>query len=101
MWVAREENGLLRLYTKLPYRYSLGVWRIPDDGDCATISDEDYPQFKNLKWEDEPIEVNIIPTKELKNLYQELFESQTENIKPQLRSKKFFDENFGEVYEED
>lgn len=59
MWAAREKIGLLRLYTKLPYRYSGCVWRIPDDGDCVTISDKDYPQFKDLKWEDEPVEVNL------------------------------------------
>lgn len=68
MWVAREENGLLRLYTKLPYRYDLGVWRIPDDGDCVTISDEDYPQFKDLKWENEPVEVTLTQVKPIKHI---------------------------------
>lgn len=61
MWVAREENGLLRLYTKKPYRYDGGIWRIPNDGDCITISDEEYPQYKSIKWEDEPIEIELVP----------------------------------------
>lgn len=79
MWVAREENGLLRLYTKKPYRYNGGIWRIPNDGDCITISDEEYPICESITWEDEPQEVCIclnnekyhtIKLEELNRLYE-------------------------------
>lgn len=63
MWVARDKNGELWLYTKeKPKRFEeCGRWDIPD---CvitysATLSKELYPE---LTWENEPLEVNIIQT---------------------------------------
>ena len=56
MYVARDKNGSLWLYSKKPYReeyyggwYSVGV--------NLEINSEEFPE---LKWEDEPIEVKLI-----------------------------------------
>lgn len=89
MWITREENGLLRLYTKKPYRYIGGIWRIPNDGDCVNISDEEYPQCKSITWEDDPIWVDLVLSKpfnfklseEIKEKLEKDFGDSIENIK--------------------
>jgi hypothetical protein len=56
MWVARDKSGLLALYTKRPVRStSVGVWSFRE-GEFMLL-DEDDPNFKDLTWEDEPVEV--------------------------------------------
>lgn len=56
MWVARDKSGLLALYTKRPVRStSVGVWAFRE-GEFMLL-DEDDPNFKNLTWEDDPVEV--------------------------------------------
>lgn len=56
MWVARDKSGLLALHTKRPVRStSVGVWSFRE-GEFMLL-DEDDPNFKNLTWEDEPVEV--------------------------------------------
>jgi hypothetical protein len=56
MWVARDKSGLLALYTKRPVRStSVGVWSLR--GGEFIYLDEDDPNFINLTWEDEPVEV--------------------------------------------
>jgi hypothetical protein len=60
MWVARDKSGLLALYTKRPVRStSVGVWSFRE-GEFMLL-DEDDPNFENLTWEDDPIEVWIKP----------------------------------------
>ena len=57
-WVAREKRGGLFLYeTKPILDYDFGIWFT--DSDCTgTISKNLFPE---LKWEDEPIEVELRP----------------------------------------
>lgn len=59
LWVAREKRGGLFLYeTKPILDYDFGIWFT--DSDCmGTISKNLFPE---LKWEDEPIEVELRPT---------------------------------------
>lgn len=111
MWVARDQDNRLNLFNNLPKRGN-GWWAAEPPYtdlllDCMKINSSLFPE---LKWEDDPMEVNIIPTKELlstqkglNDVYHKLSESQTEIIKlqDQLKPKTFFDENFGEVYYED
>ena len=58
LWVAREKSGGLFLYkTKPILDYDFGIWF--SDLDCmGTISKNLFPE---LKWEDEPIEVELRP----------------------------------------
>lgn len=56
MWVARDKSGTLALYTERPVRSTrVGVWSLR--GGEFIYLDEDDPNFKNLTWEDEPVEV--------------------------------------------
>lgn len=58
-WVARDKAGGLFAYTKEP-----------DRGECVWLSKDDVyisipcDRFPNLRWEDEPIEVEFIIKKE-------------------------------------
>lgn len=55
MWVARDKSGTLALYTERPVRSTcVGVWSLRGE---FIYLDEDDPNFKNLTWEDEPVEV--------------------------------------------
>ena len=58
LWVAREKRGVLFLYkTKPILDCDFGIWS--SDSDCmGTISKN---LFHELKWEDEPIEVELRP----------------------------------------
>ena len=58
LWVAREKRGGLFLYeTKPILDYDFGIWF--SDSDCmGTISKNLFPE---LKWKDEPIEVELRP----------------------------------------
>lgn len=54
MWVARNQDGTLKLFDSMPKRgepYSewVNAW-------CLKLNNDLFPE---LKWEDEPIEVNI------------------------------------------
>ena len=62
-WIARDPDGGLRLYTHKPHRVSfpgdLKYW----EGSLAMYANEmelyNPKLFKNLKWEDEPLKVEI------------------------------------------
>lgn len=63
MWIARDIGNTLWMFTKKPSRIErYGTW---DDGlpnnFRLELDSYSFPQFKDLKWEDEPIEVNIQP----------------------------------------
>lgn len=68
LWLGRNQDGSLRLCTTQPYRNSLHPWwsanheviifstdPIMSHG-CTNLKDE----FKNLKWEDEPLRVKLV-----------------------------------------
>ena len=59
LWVARDKRGVLFLYkTKPILNFELGMWFT--DSDCmGTILKSLHPE---LKWDDEPIEVELRPT---------------------------------------
>jgi hypothetical protein len=64
MWVARTKSGLLQLFSSKPYREVLWsnmfcVERWNCNGDLFTFSDN-IDLFSDLKWEDEPIEVELV-----------------------------------------
>ncbi len=56
LWIARERGGRLFLYKAKPILdYDFGIWF--SDLECiGTISKNFFPE---LKWEDEPIEVEL------------------------------------------
>lgn len=65
MWVARNKIGGLQLLSNKPYREIDHTGRYPIDrwnckGDFTTLDDETYGVFPELKWEDEPIEVELV-----------------------------------------
>jgi hypothetical protein len=55
MWVARDEDGELVLHNFYPERGVQGWWE--SDGDDLEIVSNLFP---SLKWDDEPIEVEIV-----------------------------------------
>lgn len=89
MWVARDRNGDLRLfslhkykkeYQKPPIRDNqYGIWCVPGQtlNSMIDVMSIDPSLFPNLKWEDEPIEVRL----EKVNLDQELMPVEREIIK--------------------
>lgn len=66
MWVARDKDWALALFTHKPKRNYTGQWQpityeeVPDD-DFTTIDwmELNPNLFPDLKWEDEPIEVEL------------------------------------------
>lgn len=60
MWVARDAWGYLKGFMELPSRFvEDGEWYSPED-------DFNLPKilFPNLKWEDEPLEVELVEVKD-------------------------------------
>ena len=70
-YVARDKfQDMLVLFTKKPYRSdeeSLGLWKY-HSGSCVCLPER---TFKDLKWEDEPVEVDIVITQKKKQYEQE------------------------------
>lgn len=83
MWVARDkvshDNSIKGLYLFMrkdkPRRISIGqvtpkdFWAYiggPINSDKVFLNDDDFPQFKNLAWEDEPIEVDLYIKEQIK-----------------------------------
>lgn len=75
MYVARDEKGILLLFKNKPVRMD-DTWSWDE---YSYVLDSDM--FPNLKWEDEPLEVNlvVVPTQNInldyevaKTLYSEL-----------------------------
>lgn len=73
MWVARDKDivsdhgGTLNLFENFPYRVTVGIknpkefWSdYSTGGDEMELDENEHLEFKNLKWEDEPIEVELI-----------------------------------------
>lgn len=63
MWVARNKTGEVILFYKKPERKD-GYW-LSKDGKYFTIN---FTQFPTLKWEDEPLEIELISKEELERL---------------------------------
>ena len=65
MWVARNKNGELNFFVNEPYRYVFGeytnhekhVWLCDEYNVCHTPLPESM--FPELRWEDEPIKVEV------------------------------------------
>lgn len=68
MWVAREKSGRLFLFTNKPIRHEKcpGLW--VNDNVITPIMEIDPSLFPNLKWEDEPLEVELTPTVKVVNI---------------------------------
>lgn len=70
-YVARDKfQDFLSLFTKKPYRsdeQSLGIWKYAS-GSCMSLPEK---AFKDLKWEDEPLEVEVNITQKHNNNEQE------------------------------
>lgn len=57
MWVARNKDGFLFLFYNKPRRYDeYGKWK----SSAETPMQIDRTLFPNLKWEDDPIEVELV-----------------------------------------
>ena len=54
MYVARDKNGMLFLFKIKPVRMG-DIWSWDEYSYVL-----DYDMFPNLKWEDEPLEVNLV-----------------------------------------
>lgn len=68
MWVARNKNGIIWIFTEKPIRFETdGSWVsrvIPKTTYCSVsyhtkIGELNKKQFPELKWEDEPIQVEL------------------------------------------
>lgn len=60
MWIARDKNGSLWLYNEKPIRNEEEEdWTIATPTDTA-VGTLDTNMFPELKWEDEPIEVDLV-----------------------------------------
>lgn len=65
MWVARDKNGKLFLYKDKPQR-ELGIFVLAytfeakENKDVFPFMIINEEQFSDLKWEDEPIEVELV-----------------------------------------
>lgn len=64
MWVARDKNGTVWLYTNKPIRSSMfSRWNVDTENSLFSTNEWmeiDGDLFPDLKWEDEPIEVELI-----------------------------------------
>lgn len=76
MWVAKDKDGYLSAYHHKPLRGD-SEWGASEEDSyyvykengetwygidiSIPLSDADYKAFEFLKWEDEPIEVSIVP----------------------------------------
>ena len=58
LWVARDWGGMLYAYFNKPIRDT--VWKEWDSDKVSLSIDDSF--FPELKWEDEPIEVELRPT---------------------------------------
>ena len=57
LWLARDWGGILDAYFNKPIRDT--VWKEWDSDKVSLIIDDSF--FPELKWEDEPIEVELRP----------------------------------------
>ena len=64
MWIARDKNGELILFRDYPKR-NINMNNYDRLVNSIVLYDDDYPQYKTLSWEDEPIEVELIETSTL------------------------------------
>ena len=101
MWVARDKDGRLTLFEGVPIRdeekniwtyYSMHSSKRPKYEHDFSLKILDRNLFSYLKWEDEPIEVEINSIKdlldtqkELKEAYHNLIEYQTKQIQSLTR----------------
>ena len=56
-WVARDGSGSLYLYDTIPHRDAKYDWWHPLAGRDQMVIEKNY--FPDLRWEDEPIEVEL------------------------------------------
>ena len=56
MWIARDKDGELTLFSNKPHRYT-EVWWNDEFNDTMILNQNMFP---NLTWEDEPIEVELV-----------------------------------------
>lgn len=95
MWVARDKNGSIRLYIEKPVQKQ----NIKDSGyeDCLDFcTDVDKMigylpsnSFPELKWQDEPVEVSIVPINILDDIRDSMLNRGMDNEDIQNISKGF------------
>lgn len=95
MWVARDKNGSIRLYIEKPVQKQ----NIKDSGyetclDFCTDVDKmigylPSNSFPELKWQDEPIEVSIVPINILDDIRDSIWNRGMNNEDIQNISKGF------------
>lgn len=95
MWVARDKNGSIRLYIEKPVQKQ----NIKDSGyetclDFCTDVDKmigylPSNSFPELKWQDEPVEVSIVPINILDDIRDSMWNRGINNEDIQNISKGF------------
>lgn len=95
MWVARDKNGSIRLYIEKPVQKQ----NIKDSGyetclDFCTDVDKmigylPSNSFPELKWQDEPVEVSIVPINILDDIRDSMLNRGMDNEDIQNISKGF------------
>jgi len=60
LFIARDKNGGLRMFTRKPQRFIDSMWT-EVMWNHASSMELDRRMFPDLKWEDEPCKVNIVP----------------------------------------
>lgn len=62
MWIARDKDNRIRLFEGKPARYNT-YWDFLGNNLLLFNDKELINQFKDLKWEDEPVEVTLCKLK--------------------------------------
>ena len=85
MWVARDSYGVVTLFENYPTRIKDGWFA---EGDSMLIYPDSFP---NLKWEDDPLEIKLVPKH---NNDEEIIEDFSKALLKDMRS---MDEDFSKV----
>lgn len=97
MWVARDKNGCLHLFSVMPKRHSscgLEYWKVDVPYSTITLDDKEYPELTWLTWEDEPVEVNLTLVKpfhfKLTEEAKQVVEKNTSYSTDEIRNMRIF-----------
>lgn len=98
MWIARNKNGVLRLFNEKPVRTTMeyrwhfmnDIW-LSRDYNCGSLIVFNTNLFPELTWDDEPIEVTLVENKHFNFKLSEdaikVIEKETGKTIEQLRSE--------------
>lgn len=64
MWIAKNKDGRVGLFTDRPFRYNDCQWATKH-GWYMQLDDTESSNFLTLSWDNEPIEVSLVPTEDI------------------------------------